>query len=91
MAATITVDIVAPDQTLWSGTARSVSAPTVEGSIGLLAQHEPVLAVLRAGSVAVVGEDGARTEVAIEGGFLSFDQDKVTIVADAGSGLAAFE
>ncbi len=88
MAATITVDIVAPDQILWSGTARSVSAPTVEGSIGLLAQHEPVLSVLRAGTVAVTSEDGARTELAITGGFLSFDHDAVTIVADAGSTAA---
>ncbi len=82
MAASISVFIVAPDQTLWSGTARSVSAPTVEGSIGLLAQHEPVLSVLRAGTVAVVEEDGARTELPITGGFLSFDEDTVTIVTD---------
>ncbi len=87
MAATITAFIVAPDQTLWSGTARSVSAPTVEGSIGLLAQHEPVLAVLRAGTVSVVAEDGERVEVPITGGFLSFDEDAVTIVTDPRPGV----
>ncbi|WP_084124021.1 F0F1 ATP synthase subunit epsilon [Demequina sp. NBRC 110054] len=88
MAATITAFIVAPDQTLWSGTARSVSAPTVEGSIGILANHEPVLAVLRAGTVAVVAEDGDRAELPITGGFLSFDQDTVTIVTDPRPGVA---
>ncbi|WNM23794.1 F0F1 ATP synthase subunit epsilon [Demequina capsici] len=87
--ASITVDIVAPDQTLWSGTARSVTAPTVEGSIGLLPHHEPVLSVLAVGVVAVVSDDGSRTELPITGGFLSFDHDTVTIVADPGSGVAA--
>ncbi len=87
MAATITAFIVAPDHTLWSGTARSVSAPTVEGSIGILANHEPVLAVLRAGTVAVVAEDGDRAELPITGGFLSFDQDAVTIVTDPRPGV----
>jgi len=87
MAATITVFIVAPDQTLWSGTARSVSAPTVEGSIGLLPHHEPVLSLLASGVVAVVPEDGERTEIPITGGFLSFDQDAVTIVTDPRPGI----
>ncbi|WP_062201288.1 F0F1 ATP synthase subunit epsilon [Demequina salsinemoris] len=87
MAATITVFIVAPDQTLWSGEARSVSAPTVEGYIGLLPSHEPVLAVLNPGTVGVVSEDGKRDEVEITGGFLSFDQDAVTIVTDPRPGI----
>ena len=58
MADALTVDIVGPDRVLWSGTAERVIAPSVEGEIGLLANHEPVLSVLRAGTVRVVGAEG---------------------------------
>ena len=81
MADALTVDIVGPDRVLWSGTADRVIAPTVEGEIGLLANHEPVLSVLRPGVVRVHGEQGD-TNVDISGGFVSFDHNVITIVAE---------
>ena len=81
MADVLTVDIVGPDRVLWSGTATSVIAPTVEGEIGLLANHEPVLSVLRAGEVRVRSEAGDHN-VEIAGGFVSFDHNVITIVAE---------
>lgn len=83
----LSVDIVAPDRILWKGEATFVSAPTVEGSIGLLPGHVPTLSVLGAGTVKVVQSDGEERHVDVSGGFLSFDHDMVTIVAgpvDAG-------
>jgi F-type H+-transporting ATPase subunit epsilon len=82
MADALTVDIVGPDRVLWSGTAKSVSVPTVEGEIGMLAGHVPVLSVLRQGSVRVVASEGAGHALDITGGFVSFDHNVVTIVAD---------
>ncbi|MFW2513201.1 F0F1 ATP synthase subunit epsilon [Demequina sp. SO4-13] len=82
MAGALTVDIVAPDRTLWSGTAERVIAPSVEGEIGLLANHEPVLSLLRAGSVRVRSEKGDWSEFAIKRGFISFDHNIVNIVAE---------
>jgi F-type H+-transporting ATPase subunit epsilon len=81
MAGALTVDIVGPDRVLWSGTADRVIAPTVEGEIGLLENHEPVLSVLREGTVRVHGEAGD-TAVEISGGFVSFDHNVITIVAE---------
>jgi len=78
----LTVDVVAPDRVLWKGMATSVSAPTVEGSIGILRGHEPVLSVLRAGTVKVVLDGADDVEIPVVGGFLSFDHDVVTIIAD---------
>ena len=78
----LTVDIVAPDRTLWAGQASFVSAPCVDGSIGLLPGHEPILSVLRAGRIKVSELGGDDRFVDIEGGFISFDQDVVTIVAE---------
>jgi len=82
MAGPLTVDVVGPDQVLWSGTAERLIAPTVEGEIGLLAGHVPVLSVLRPGTVRVrAGADGD-AEFAIEGGFVSCDHDVITVVVE---------
>lgn len=82
MAEPLTVDIVAPDSVLWAGQAERVSAPTVEGEIGLLADHEPILSVLRAGKVRVHGIDGQDHSFAVSGGFISFDHNTITVVVD---------
>ncbi|PKQ25357.1 MAG: ATP synthase F1 subunit epsilon [Actinobacteria bacterium HGW-Actinobacteria-4] len=82
MAESLTVDIVAPDSVLWAGQAERVSAPTVEGEIGLLANHEPILSVLGAGNVRVRGIDGQDHSFAVAGGFISFDHNTITVVVD---------
>ncbi|BDZ60316.1 ATP synthase epsilon chain [Demequina sediminis] len=82
MAGPLTVDVVAPDQVLWSGTAERLVAPTVEGEIGLLTGHEPVLSVLKSGVVRVRGGADGDAEFPIESGFLSFDHDVVTVVVE---------
>lgn len=76
----LSVEVVAPDRTLWSGTASSVSVPAADGDMGLLPGHESVLALLRAGTVRVHGESGSTDEFPVDSGFVSFDADAVTVV-----------
>ena len=71
----LNVEIVAEDHFLWSGQARSVSARTIDGEIGILPGHQPLLAVLGDGEVVIEAADGAA------GGFFSVDNDRVTIAA----------
>ena len=78
----LSVNLVAPDRRLWRGDALSVSAPSVEGSIGLLPGHEPILSVLGAGSIKVVEVGGEVRLFAISSGFISLDHDVVTIVVE---------
>ena len=81
--AEIEVEIVGAEGKLWSGTAWQVSAKAGEGEIGILAGHEPVLSVLKPGEVRVFAERGAQPERwQVEGGFLSFDTNHLTIVVD---------
>lgn len=81
--ADIEVELVATAGKLWSGTARMVSAKAGDGEIGILAGHEPILSVLLPGEVRVypVGS-GEPKRWQVEGGFLSFDSNHLTIVAD---------
>lgn len=79
--ASLSVSVVSADREIWSGTATQVAAKTVEGEIGILGGHEPVLALLASGEVRVTTEGGEKIVVDAEGGFLSVDHDTITIVA----------
>ncbi len=77
------VDVVAADRRVWRGDAQMVSAPAADGDIGILPGHTPILAVLRAGSVRITEVGGATRSVAVDEGFLSVDDDRVTVVVHA--------
>lgn len=79
--AALNVSVVSADREVWSGTAAQIIAKTVEGEIGILRGHEPMLALLAHGEVRVTAEDGEKITVDAEDGFLSVDHDTVTIVA----------
>lgn len=83
MADSLEVDLVAADGKVWSGSARQVSAPAADGEIGILLGHTPILSVLRAGEVRVRTADGQTMSWQVDGGFLSVDDDRVTVVVDA--------
>lgn len=78
---TLHVELVAADQAVWSGAAKMVIAKTVEGEIGLLPGHEPMLAILAAGQVRITLPTGEKLEASAEDGFLSIEHDVLTIFA----------
>ncbi|WP_108250498.1 F0F1 ATP synthase subunit epsilon [Planctomonas deserti] len=81
MASPLTVTVVSADQEVWSGQASMVVARTVEGEIGILAGHEPMLAILASGEVRITSADGSRITARADDGFLSVENDTVTVVA----------
>jgi F-type H+-transporting ATPase subunit epsilon len=81
--ADLQVSVVAADHEVWSGAARQIVARTTEGEIGILAGHEPILAILAEGDVRVTTTDGGVVTAKADGGFFSVDNDVVTIVAGA--------
>lgn len=79
--ADLQVSVVAADHEVWSGAAKQVVARTTIGQIGLLAGHEPVLGILASGEVRITTTDGSVVTAKAEEGFLSMQNDVVTIVA----------
>ncbi|MBP1325647.1 F-type H+-transporting ATPase subunit epsilon [Leucobacter exalbidus] len=77
----LNVNVVSADRQVWAGTASQVVARTVEGEIGILSGHQPMLALLAQGEVRVTTEGGEQISVDAEGGFLSVDHDTINIVA----------
>ncbi len=81
--ADLQVSVVSADAELWSGPAKQVVARTTIGQIGLLAGHEPVLGILAPGEVRITTTDGDVITAQADDGFLSMQNDIVTIVAGA--------
>ena len=79
------VDLVAADAAVWSGQAKLFVAKTVEGEIGLMPGHEPMLAILATGEVRITLEDGDVIKARAEQGFLSVENNVVTVVARSAS------
>jgi F-type H+-transporting ATPase subunit epsilon len=80
--AELSVELVAADRKIWSGTASMVIARTVEGELGILPGHVPVLGVLETGPVRIKTPDGETIVAAVHGGFLSVADNLVSVLAE---------
>jgi len=76
------VELVSADSEVWSGDAEFVLARTTDGEIGVLPQHAPVLSVLVESVVVIRGEGGDTQVAAIDGGFISVAENRVSILAE---------
>ena len=84
---TVRVELVAPDGEVWSGRARMVIAKTLDGDLGILTGHPPVVGILADASVVRIldVEDGpaegqGEVRAAVSSGFLSVADDRVSIL-----------
>jgi F-type H+-transporting ATPase subunit epsilon len=82
MADPMQVEVVSADRVVWSGQATNIIAKTVEGDIGILPGHEPVLAILVPGGVEIITTENTREIVAVDGGFMSVAQGRVSILSE---------
>jgi F-type H+-transporting ATPase subunit epsilon len=74
------VHLVTPEREVWTGEADFVTARGVDGDLGVLPGHAPLLAALAVGPV-YIDAGGSRTAVAVDGGFLHVaHEDDVTRV-----------
>ena len=84
--ATFHFNLVAPDKLLFSGEVDQVDVPGTDGDFGVLADHAPLVALLRPGVLAVkVGADAQR--IVIFGGFAEVSPQGLTVLADYATSL----
>jgi F-type H+-transporting ATPase subunit epsilon len=76
------VQLVAPDRMIWSGDAEIVIARTLDGEIGILPHHIPLLGVLAEAPVTIRRADEGDLVAAVHGGFLSVGRDGVQVLAE---------
>lgn len=78
---TVQVDIVTPERKVFEGQATMVIARGVEGELGILPGHTPLVTPLKVG-VLQIKEGTTEKLIAISGGFLEVRPDKVTVLAE---------
>jgi F-type H+-transporting ATPase subunit epsilon len=78
----LTLEIVTPEARVYSDTVEAVVIPTVEGEIGILPGHIPLLTQVGAGELRVQ-KDGKTELLAVGNGFVEISGDKVSVLAES--------
>ena len=79
-------DLVAPDKLLFSGEVDQVDLPGAEGDFGVLADHAPMVVLLRPGVISVI-VGGQAERIVIFGGFAEISPQGLTVLADNASAI----
>jgi len=75
------LDIVTAERVVYSGDVDAVIAPGIEGQLGILPHHAPLMTTLQAGEL-LVRRGREEDTLAISGGFLEVRPDRVIVLAD---------
>ena len=81
MTDTLKLEIVTPEAVAYSADVHMVTLPAIEGEIGILAHHVPLLTQIVPGEIAV-NQDGRTTYLAVGEGLVEITGDRVAIVTD---------
>jgi F-type H+-transporting ATPase subunit epsilon len=80
---TFRLDVVTPDRVVLSEDVVSVVAPGVEGYLGVLPGHAPLVTELGTGALTYRPSSGREGTLAVSGGFMEVARDRTTVLADA--------
>jgi len=81
--ATIHVDVVSAEESIFSGEAKFVALPGEAGELGILPRHTPLITRIRAGAVRIERADNGEEEfIFVAGGILEVQPGTVTVLAD---------
>ena len=80
--ATIHVDVVSAEESIFSGEAKFVALPGESGELGILPRHTPLITRIKPGAVRVQLQDGREELIFVAGGLLEVQPNLVTVLAD---------
>lgn len=87
MAATLHIELVAPERVLFSGEVESVLLPGAEGDMTVLPGHAPVMSMLKTGFVVMTNHKDEGSRVLVQGGFAEINGQGVTVLAERATPL----
>ncbi len=79
--ASLTVKVVSPESTVFSGDATAVVAPAWDGKVGILPGHAPMIALLGAGVLSIEGVKETVT-LHVAGGLVKVEGNQVTVLTE---------
>ncbi|OWT75712.1 MULTISPECIES: F0F1 ATP synthase subunit epsilon [unclassified Achromobacter] len=80
--ATLHVDVVSAEASIFSGEAKFVVLPGEAGELGILPGHTPLISRIRPGTLKIVRADDGEENVFVAGGILEVQPGSVTVLAD---------
>ncbi|MFO0123015.1 MAG: F0F1 ATP synthase subunit epsilon [Inhella sp.] len=80
--ATIHVDVVSAEESIFTGEAQFVALPGENGALGILPQHTPLISSIYPGAVRIQKTDGQEEFIFVAGGILEVQPHGVTVLAD---------
>ncbi len=81
--ATIQVDVVSAEESIFSGQATFVALPGENGELGIMPRHTPLITRIKPGAVRIQRADNGEEEfVFVAGGLLEVQPNSVTVLAD---------
>lgn len=83
-------EFVSPERVLFSGDVDQVDLPGLEGDMGILPNHAPLVTVLRPG-ILTIFKDGQREPMVVIGGFAEVGPGGLTVLADRAVARADFD
>ena len=82
MAGPLDVHVVTPEEEIWHGEAEAVVATAVDGQLGILPGHAPLLTLLGDGPLEI-RTGGSVAQATVSGGFLHVFADRVDVLAES--------
>jgi F-type H+-transporting ATPase subunit epsilon len=76
------LEIISPEETLYSGEVKSIQFPGQEGSFGVLENHASMIAALQSGDVSFINAEGKEEKILIKGGVVEILKNKVLVLAE---------
>ncbi|MCX5591185.1 F0F1 ATP synthase subunit epsilon [Alcaligenes endophyticus] len=80
--ATLHVDVVSAEESIFAGTATFVALPGESGELGILPGHTPLISRIRPGTLKIVMDDGREELIFVAGGILEVQPGTVTVLSD---------
>ncbi len=77
------LEIIAPDQQLYSGEVDLVQVPGSKGSFEILRNHAPIVSTLDQGKIRIVDQKGATTFFDVDGGVIEVKNNKIIVLAES--------
>ena len=90
MAGTFKFELVSPERVLLSEDVEHVVLPGVDGDLGVLPGHAPIVVKLRPGSISVIGDESTR-KIFVKDGFAEFTPDTLNVLAEQAVNLDGIE
>ncbi len=76
------LEIIAPDQKLYSGEVDLVQVPGSKGSFEILRNHAPIISTLEQGKIKIVDGKGLTTFFEVDGGVIEAKNNKIIVLAE---------